>query len=195
MELINRIKNILLTPKTEWQAVEAENEPHVKVFTTYVVPLAIIPAAAALIGYGVIGYSAFGVHVSNFGWGVRQAVMQYLLMLGGTYVTAFVIDALAANFGARKDLNRAFSLVAYAYTPMFVAGVFYILPSLSWLASLAGLYGLYLLYIGLQPMMKAAAEKQTAYFVVSLIVTVVVSVVLSTILTALLLKGTYFKFS
>jgi hypothetical protein len=178
---------MLVSPKGEWPAIEAENAPHVQVFTGYVVLLALIPAVAAFIGYGLIGYSAFGVHVHSFGWGLRQAIVQYAAMLGGTYLTAFVINALADNFGARKDFDRAFSLVAYAYTPMFVAGVFYLLPSLSWLASLAGLYGLYLLYTGLQPLMKAPADKQTSYFVVSLIVTIVVSAVLSVVLAAMLL--------
>jgi hypothetical protein len=72
--------------------------------------------------------------------------------------------------------------------------VFYLLPSLSWLASLSGLYGLYLLYIGLQPQMKAPADKQTSYFVVSLIATVVVSAVLSFVLAAALLRSAYFGF-
>lgn len=190
--MIDRVKNILLTPKTEWQTIEAEHAPHTKVLTTYVVLLALIPAIAALIGYGIIGYSAFGVHVSNFGWGLRQAVVQYITMIGGVYLTAFIIDALATSFGAKKDFNRAFSLVAYAYIPMFVGGIFYILPSLSALASLAGLYGLYLLYIGLQPMMRVPADKQTGYFVVSLLATVVVSAVLSVVLAAILLSGRYF---
>jgi hypothetical protein len=101
---------------------------------------------------------------------------------------------LSGNFGAKNDFDRAFSLVAYAYTPMFVAGVFYLLPSLSVLASLAGLYGLYLLYTGMLPMMKAPADKQMSYFVVSLIVTVVVSAVLSFVLAAILLRGTHFGF-
>ena len=203
--IINKVKNILVSPKTEWQTIEAENAPHAKVFTSYVVILAIIPAVAAFIGYGLIGpkgyraaadlAAAFGVSTAStnlLALGLRQAITQYLTMLGGVYLTAFVIDALAANYGARKDFNRAFSLVAYAYTPMFVGGVFYIFPSYSWLALLAGVYGLYLLYIGLQPMMKAPEEKQTAYFVVSLIVTVVVSFVLSAVLAAVLLKGRLF---
>jgi hypothetical protein len=194
MEIINRVKSILTGPKKEWLTIEAENAPHAKVFTTYVVPLAIIPALAAFIGYGLIGYSVLGVHVHSMSWGIRQAIVQYATMLGGTYLTAFVINALADNFGTKKDFDRAFSLVAYAYTPMFVAGVFYILPSLSILASLAGLYGLYLLYIGLQPMMKAPADKQTSYFIVSLIVTVVVSAILSVVLAAILLRGAYFGF-
>jgi hypothetical protein len=192
MEIINRIKSILVSPKTEWQTIGAENAPHAKVFTNYVVPLALIPAIAAFIGYGLIGYSVLGHHVSSVSWGLRQAIVQYAAMLGGTYITAFVINALAENFGTKKDFDHAFSLVAYAYTPMFAGGVFYLLPSLSWLASLAGLYGLYLLYIGLQPMMKAPVDKQTSYFVVSLVVTIVVSAVLSVVLAAVLLRGAYF---
>ena len=192
MKIADRIKSILVSPKNEWQTIEAENAPHIKVFTTYIVPLALIPAIAAFVGYGLIGYSVLGHHVSSVSWGLRQAIVQYAAMLGGTYITAFVIDALADNFGTKKDFDRAFSLVAYAYTPMFVGGVFYLLPSLSWLASLAGLYGLYLLYIGLQPMMKAPADKQTSYFIVSLIVTIVVSAVLSFVLAAILLRGAYF---
>ena len=188
MEIISRVKNVLVSPQMEWLTIKAENAPHMKVFTAYVVPLAIIPAVAAFIGYGLIGYSVLGIHVNSIGWGVRHAIVQYITMLGGTYLTAFVIDALSENFGAKKDFNSAFSLVAYAYTPMFVGGLFYLLHSLSWLASLAGLYGLYLLYIGMQPMMKAPDDKQTSYFVVSLIVTIVVSVVLSVVLAAILLR-------
>ena len=191
MDIINRVKQILISPKTEWQTIEAENTPHAKVFTNYVVPLALIPAIAAFIGYGLIGRTVLGVHIGSIEWGVRQAIMQYVIMLGGIYLTSFVINALADNFGSRKNFDKAFSLVAYAYTPMFVGGVFYILPSLSWLAMLAGIYSLYLLYIGLQPMMKAPAEKQTSYFVVSLIVLIVIWMVLSFVLSAILLTGAY----
>jgi hypothetical protein len=59
------------------------------------------------------------------------------------------------------------------------------------LSSIAGLYGLYLLYIGLQPMMKVAAEKQTTYFVVSLLVMIVVSFALSAILAGVLIGSAY----
>jgi hypothetical protein len=135
MEIINRIKSILVSPQNEWQTIGVENSPHIKVFTAYVAPLALIPAIAAFVGYGLAGYSVPGHHVGNIGWGFRQAIVQYAAMLGGTYITAFVINALSDNFRTKKDFDRAFSLVAYACTPMFVAGVFYILPSISWLAS------------------------------------------------------------
>jgi hypothetical protein len=187
MEIINKVKRILTAPKKEWTVVEVENTSHVKLFTGYVFPLSLIPAIAAFIGYGLVGYSVFGVHVHSIEWGVRQAISQFIAMAGGVYLTAFVVSALAENFGAKKDFNKAFAMVAYAYTPMFLGGIFYLYPSLSWLASLAGIYGLYLLYTGLLPVMKCPAEKTSGYFVITLIVAAGVAIVLTLVLSAVLI--------
>ena len=191
MDIINRVKQILISPKQEWQIIDGENDTNMTVLTKYVLLLAAIPAIASFIGYGLIGYSVLGYHVGSLSIGVKHAIVQYITMVCGVYLTAFVVDILAANFGSQKNFDKAFSLVAYAYTPMFVGGIFYILPSLSWLAMFAGLYGLYLLYIGLQPMMKTPAEKQTSYFVVSLLVMIVSFFVLSMILTTVFIGSAY----
>ncbi|MDR1764181.1 MAG: YIP1 family protein [Dysgonamonadaceae bacterium] len=183
--LVNRVKQILVSPKTEWQVIDNENDSHVKVFMGYVLPLALIPAIASLIGYWVIG--THGLHL--FSWGLRQAIVQFILMVGGVYITAFVINALAPTFQAQGNPNKAFSLVAYAYTPAMVAGIFYIIPLLSPLVSLVSLYSLYLLYIGLQPLMKQPAEKTPVYFVASLVAMVVAFVVLSIVLGIVLLSS------
>jgi len=45
---------------------------------------------------------------------------------------------------------------------------------------------------GMQPMMKSPAEKNTGYFVVSLIATIVVSAVISGALGAIVLKSYFF---
>jgi hypothetical protein len=189
--MITRVKEILTAPKKELAVIEGEHAPHAKVFMGYVLPLSLIPAIAAFIGYGMLGYSAFGVHIHSMSWGIRQAIVQWIVMAGGIYVTAAVINFLAENFGAKKDFDQAFSLVAYSYTPLMIGGIFYILPSLAILVGLAGLYGLYILYLGMQPMMKAPAEKNTGYFVVSLIVTLVVTVVFSAVLGAILLSSSF----
>ena len=185
--MINRIKNIIMTPKSEWGIIEGEKTPHGNLFIKYVLPLSLITAIAAFIGWGLIGHSVLGFRVHSISWGIRQTIVHWVVVAGGVYLTAFVIDMLAKTFDATKDFDKSFSLVAHAYTPMFIGGIFYILPSISWLASLCGLYSLYLLYIGLQPMMKVPAEKSTGYFVVSLIVMVVVAAILSVVLTAILL--------
>jgi hypothetical protein len=48
MSIINRIKNILLTPKTEWPVVNQEQENPGSLLTKYVLPLLILGAVADL---------------------------------------------------------------------------------------------------------------------------------------------------
>ena len=194
MDLVNRVKQILVSPKTEWPTIDGENDSHVAVLTKYVLLLAAIPSVAAFIGYGLIGYSVFGHHFSSASLGIKQAITQYITMVGGVYITAFVIDILATNFGSQKNFDKAFSLVAYAYTPAFVGGIFYIWHPLSFLAGLASIYSLYLLYIGLAPMMKTPNEKRTSYFVVSLLVMVAAFFILSMVLAAILIGSAYRAF-
>jgi len=180
---VNRVKEILTAPQKEWTVIDGENEPHLKVFTGYVLPLSLIPAIAAFIGYGFVGYSFWGSSVTS---GILHAIMQWATMVGSIYLIAFVVSILAESFGAKKDFDKAFSLVAYSYTPMLLAGIFHIIPVLSILAFLAGLYGLYLLYLGIQPMMKAHAEKNASYFLVSLIVAIVITGILTFILSIII---------
>ena len=187
--LLNRVKQLLIRPYAEYQTIENENLPHTKVLTNYVLLLAIIPFLFALIGYGLIGYSYGGYHMSNVGIGFRWAFYQLFLLFGGIYITTLIINALADNFGATKNFNHAFSLVAYAYTPMFVAGIFHIWNGFSWIVYAVGIYGLCLLIAGLKPMMKPTDEKADSYSVVSFIVAVVVFVVLWKVLEAIMLPS------
>jgi len=187
MDIINRVKNILITPKTEWVTIEAERLPSVQLLTSYLLLLALIPAAGQFIGQGLVGTSVLGIKVGGtISWGIKSALTSYITMVGGAYLAAWVINLLATSFGSEKNFDQAFAMVVYSYTPMYIAGVFYIIPSLGILATLAGLYGLYILYIGLQPMMKTPADKTVVYFIVSLVCLFVVTLVLGSILGVIL---------
>lgn len=186
MNLIERAKNIILKPKEEWAVVEQENTSVQDLVMQYLVPLALIPAIASFVRWGVLGYGSF--MGASLTWGIKYAVISFVTTIGGAYLSAFIIDALAANFGSVKDFRKAMQLVVYSYTPMLIAGVFQIIPGLSFLG-IVGLYGLYLLYIGIAPLMKTPAEKVTVYFVVSLVVLIVIYAVLGAILSAMLIGG------
>lgn len=182
MSLIDRAKNIMLTPKTEWEAIKNE-EPNVQqILLSYVLPLALIPTIAILIGWGVIGMWGF----TSFKYGIAVALVQLINAFVGVLVTAFVIDALAPSFGSQKNFGKAIQLVAYSMTPVWVAGIFNIIPTIGWVGSLIGLYGLYLLYLGIAPMMQTPEDKKVGYMIVSIIILIVVYFVIAAILTAIL---------
>ena len=190
MNIYQRAKNLLLAPAKEWQSIDEEdvNSSHV---LTYLLVLALIPAVAGFIGMGFIGLNVFGIHSGSIGWGFRNAISSYLGIVGGAYISAFVIDFLADKFQATSSFNVAFKVVAYSYTPMCVAGVLYLIPSLSFLVPLAGLYGLYILYTGMKPMLKVPEDKMMGYFIVCLL-SIVVPMVLGAILAAIFVNSVYF---
>ena len=140
MNLVDRVKNIIMTPKTEWPVIAAEDPNPTAILTGYVVPLAAVPALATVIGTGLIG-GPFGASLT---FGIGTAVVAFITAVVGVYLTALVMDYLAPNFGSQKNFGLALQTVAYSYTPAWVGGILAILPAISWLGTLAGLYGLYM---------------------------------------------------
>src|SRR5712672_1610419 len=55
--LLERAKNILLAPKTEWPVIDAEPTTPAQLYTGYVVPLAAFAAAISLVHMSIIGIS------------------------------------------------------------------------------------------------------------------------------------------
>jgi hypothetical protein len=174
MNLIERAKNIILTPATEWEVINNENTTTAQLYTGYIMLLAAIGPLAMIFGGGIFSIM----------WRLPMAVVSYVLSLVGVFIIALIIDFLAPNFGAQKNQAQALKLAAYAQTPAWIAGIFHIIPFLGVLAILAGLYGLYLLYLGLPILMKAAQEKVVAYTVVIVVCAIVVFGVFGTIVTA-----------
>ncbi|MGE4055050.1 MAG: Yip1 family protein, partial [Vicinamibacterales bacterium] len=181
MNIVDRVKNICLSPNTEWSVIEAENTPTGTLVTGYVIPLAAIAAVAGFVGGSLIGRQLpfLGFYRVPFATGLTMAIVQVAMAVLGVFVISFIINALAPNFGAQKDSAQAMKVAVYSFTPAWVAGVLNILPMLGVLAILGGLYGLYLMYLGLPRLMKAPQDRAVGYTVVVVVVSIVVMFILS----------------
>jgi hypothetical protein len=181
--LVDRVKNILASPKTEWSRIDGEPATIGGIYTGYVMILAAIGPIAQLIGGQVFGYG-FGIKPS-LGFSLGSAVLGYVLTLVGIYVSALVIDALAPSFGGTKDSLKAFKVAAYSSTAVWIAGIFQIIPMLGFLALIGLVYTLYLLYLGLPRLMRVAEDKAVGYTVVVIVVQIVLYFVIGLIVGAL----------
>lgn len=176
--LLERVKAILLRPETEWPVIARESADTSALFTRYVAILALIPALA-----GFIGMSLIGRYVPILS-GLANAIVGYLLAFVVVFVVALIVDALAPTFGARKNFPNALKLTVYSYTPAWLAGIFLLVPGLSFL-SLLGLYGLYLLWLGLPPLMQAPRDKALPYAGAVVLCALVLAILLGLIQAAL----------
>ena len=77
--------------------------------------------------------------------GLFGAVFGYVATFVESVLVALLIDLLAPRYSAASAaLRGAFKLAVYSFTPVWLAGIFLLLPGLRFL-SVPALYGVYLL--------------------------------------------------
>jgi len=169
MDLQTRVVNILTRPASEWPVIAEEPADVRALYRNYIVLLAAIPAVCTFL----------------YSLSLVAAIMSYVATLASVYVAALVIEKLAPNFDSRGNTAQALKLVAYALTPVWIAGVLYLIPMLGMLMLLAAFYAAYLFYLGVAPVMKTPPDKVVPYMVVSALVVVVVTICLQVLLGTL----------
>jgi Yip1-like protein len=181
MNLVDRVRNICVSPVTEWPVIEQETTPPADLVTGYLLPLAVVGAVAGLIGSAVVSVliSAVGVRVPLIG-SLIGAVVGVAFTVIFCFVIAFIIKALAPTFGGQPDMNQALKTAVYSYTPALAAGITRVVPVLGgFVVFVASLYSLYVLYLGLPVTMKAPRDKAPGYTVVIVIASIIIGVMVS----------------
>jgi hypothetical protein len=197
MSLQTRVVAILTKPADEWRTIAAEPATVEGLLRGYAAPLAAIPAIAQFIGFSVIG-----ITVPVFGGAIRigfvraftNAVVFWVFALVAAWIDAVVIEKLAPTFQSRGNTAQALKLVVYSMTPVWVAGVLYLVPALSPLTIIAALYAIYIFYLGVSPVMGTPSDKVIPYMLVSALVIIIVSVVVGAITAAVSGIGAYRAF-
>jgi len=182
MNLVSRTKNILLSPKQEWQVIDDEATSVGGLYVGYIVPLAAIGPVASSIGMAVFGISVpvLGTYRVPIDAAVRQGITQYVLALVGVFVLALIIDELAPYFRGQENRYQALKVAAYSSTAVWIVGIVGLIPELSILWPL-GLYSLYLLALGLPVLMKVPQDKAMGYTVAVIICAVLLFFVIGMI--------------
>jgi hypothetical protein len=164
--LLNRIFNILIHPKDEWLAIKDEPPTHRNIFK-YAAILAAIPPAAAIAGRIFfdrnIPDSALS---SSFSSLVLTNMIWYGMYVVNVMVTGMIIAAILALADSRWNGLNGFTIAAYSFTPLSLAGCFAVVPYLGWTIYPAIFYGIYLIYIGIT-VLTAIPKQKAVWFALS----------------------------
>ena len=179
--LVARIKNMLLSPSTEWRIIATEPSSPSALYLGYVAPLVAIGVVATFIGQSVMGLPFVGR--IGVGAAAAHAIIAYALSFLGVFLIALIVDLLAPSFGGARDSRAALKVTIYSFTPGWLAAIFNLIPVLGVLAIIGALYGLYLLYLGLPVLMRCPAEKSVGYTVATVICAIVIWIVIAALTT------------
>lgn len=181
MNLIERVKNILITPKTEWEVINGETATSQSLLMGYVLPLAIVAAIGPLLS-GLLFAGALGLKFF-----IISAIIAFVASIIAFYVSVIIIDMLAPSFGSEKNMGKSAQLVAYSGTPSYVGGLLSFIPVIGWLVSLAAwAYSIYLMYLGIGPLKKTPEDKKVVYMIVAFIIMIALYFIVAAILGAIL---------
>ncbi|MEI6062619.1 MAG: YIP1 family protein [Bacteroidota bacterium] len=185
--LVQRVINILVKPKQEWEVIAAEQPNPMKLIGGYALILALIPALSAFIKYGVIGVSFMGYSSRSIASGIQTGLVQLFTAVVGVYLLAWVIDMLAPSFDSEKNFGRSLQLAVYASTPQWVAGILLLLStSLSILIMLIGLYSIYLIAVGMPVLKRTPKQSVVGYTVLIIISLIIIGAILAFAFAAIL---------
>lgn len=181
MNIIERVKNILLTPKTEWGLINGESATPQSLLISYILPLAVIGAAGSLLKGllfgGIVGMKFF----------VVTALIGFIASVVSFYITVIIVDMLAPSFASEKDMGKSAQLVAYSGTPSYIGALLSFIPVVGWLIALAAwAYGVYLMYLGIGPIKKTPEDKKVVYMIVAFVIMIVLYFILVAILGGIL---------
>jgi hypothetical protein len=178
MDMVWRAGNIIWRPRREWAVIAAEPRTIGGLYLGYV---AIVVAFALGLEF-VAGLSA-GVPL---GAAFDTALSGYALALADIALLALVARGLAPRFGGVGDLGQSFKLAGFGCTPVWLGGLFLLVPGIGRLLSLAAdLYGLYVYFLGIDTLMRVPRGRRLGYFAAVLAVTLVLAAALALILGVL----------
>ncbi len=187
MDLVQRVKGLLLAPEAEWPVIDQEPGTPGYLFPQYMVYLAAIPPIARFIGTSIIGIStAAGVYRVPLFTGLLGAVIGYMLSFVVVYLIAIIIDRLAPRFGGAKDFPNALKVTVYSLTPFWMAGILQLAAGLRFVAYVVAFFGVYLAWLGLRRLMRPKADQAAIYAAISVGCAIVIVVAVTLLETAFL---------
>ncbi len=184
MDVLERAKDVILSPAAAWRKIEPESGDAGALFVNYAAFLAAIPPVCAFLRHGVFGWGGARLHHPHPGGvfsSLFSGVVHYFVTFAVLYAMAVLIDGLAPNFSARKNQHNAMKLAVYSMTPIWLAGVFELVPGLGLLRLLALLYAIFVFWLGLPILMKSPPDRTGPYALACVVCAIILSIVVSAI--------------
>lgn len=189
MSIVNRAKNILTSPKTEWPIIGAEPATTGGLMT-YAAILSGIAQICGIVGAlllsGAMG--AMGAAGMGMSFVIVSAVVSWLLGLAIIYLMSIIAGALAPSFDGQNNSLAALKLLVYAGTAVWVFSFLAIIPVLGSIAALVGfVYAIYLIYLGSPHTVGVPAGKSGGYAAVVVIIWFILNLIVSLVVVGALM--------
>ena len=186
MAVLSRIKGILLTPQTEWDAVARDTPATSVLLRSYLLPLSLLTPLAT-----VIGMLFFDTRWSaEYGYSILRdrapfiALTTYAFQIGSVYLLAAVLYLLARTERRAPSFLVALQVAVFGTIPVQLSGVFLVIPFGVVASLLAMMYAFYLYYLGAERLIGVRPADSAMFIGVAMVCMILLSSIIGGIASA-----------
>lgn len=174
--LFQRVFELLTTPRKAWRVIGAEPDSGRRLVTHYVLLLALASSACSFLG--VILFDSRYSFGDRLLFSLISTLLKLVIFVGSVFMMGRVVSSLAPSFASGSSSNTALKLMAYASTPVWVAGILTLVPKLTALAALAGFgYAVFLFSLGAPPLLGTPPGRAVGFALASVVIWFVVTLI------------------
>ncbi len=171
---------IIFSPLQAWERIAKAQREVPRILLLHVFPL-LLPGLA-LEGFSLVrfgerrGELEYIVKISE-DLAIRYATAEFVLLMASVLVGALIVRWVTASVQVQTPFTACFTLMAYGFSPIFLARYFDAIPGLdTWVCwTIGALLASSALYHGVGPALKPEQTKGFGLFLVSVIIVVFAS--------------------
>ncbi len=162
--ILNRIKNILFYPKSEWDKIKVEEITNSDLFMKYALILALILPLSNILNWLFLGF-AYGFSSTIFPI-VGASFKMYVNTLINVMITSFAIKIIGNLFKHGTTFNDATKIAVYSNTAIWIGGVYKLFgDSLQAIIIVGAIYSFVLLFLGIRSIINIKKTKLIIFYV------------------------------
>jgi hypothetical protein len=180
-DIINRIKEVLISPKAFWNSYKENNVGFSELFGGFFLPVLLVAVLAVFLGEFFKSAHFYMV------FAILKALRELVLFILEFFIAIYFTNELLKTFGGEKNIRLSRLLVTYSFTPFLlvstVTGLFPFLYPLD----ILGVYGFYIFWVGGKQLLTLPQQKIDSYLILTIVVNFITfgfaSIILSKLLT------------
>lgn len=181
--LLQRAKNIIITPQKELLKIGNNIEDKKTTITQYALPLIIAVCVAKFIGTFFIGEYSM-----NLPFALTSSLIFFAVQYINLYIAIYLINEIFKTFKINTTLDKTASLIIYSSTPSWVLSIIIgVIPVLGKLSFLA-IYSFFIFWIGLSAILKIQEDKKVNVAIISILLMLVSETIISLLGSGILNK-------
>ncbi len=166
IDILLRIRNLLLRPGEEWSVIATESKNRKTIFVQFVLPLLCMITVAVIIGTWLVTSR----EKYSFDYVIGKIIALFCSLTSGLYFSSFLVTEITARQTDVKDHDKVFALMAYssgaAYLVIMTVELFPFFRELIVLA----LYSCYLYWRGIPYLTQAQGQNRSVFAILSFVI-------------------------